>query len=103
MKSKIILLAVCATLMVGCSKYQKKHHHKAHAKAEPVVSVNTDYQDGFHHGCKSGLHYDNTEIAVKDFHRRAHSPAYSMGWDDGFTECRYNPYLKHEPKYHTVY
>ncbi len=58
------------------------HHHGSY------------YEQGFKDGCESGIWYDMSEIKVKDFHLAMSDRGYFHGWDEGFSECRYNIYFK---------
>lgn len=72
-----VVVAAIALGLGGCASYK------------PVTSV--AYNQGFDAGCESGNWYDNSEIKNKNF-SRVHERAYMIGWDEGFSECRYNIY-----------
>ncbi|HET9843816.1 MAG TPA: hypothetical protein VFP93_04090 [Gammaproteobacteria bacterium] len=84
MKRTIALTLISAFGLLGCATT----HHHSHPEAVDLSS----YEDGFRAGCESGIWYDLSEIKEKDFGRTMSDRAYMHGWDEGFSECRYNIY-----------
>lgn len=80
MKKSMLVVCMAAMGLAGCATY-----------TEPKFPA---YEDGYSAGCADAKGYDSTEIPHKDF-SRAHDRAYMIGWDEGFSECRYNIYRNH--------
>ncbi len=77
MKKVALLVAAAGLTLGGCASTE-----------EPMQM--SSYDEGFRAGCESGVWYDMTEIKEKDYHRAHNERAYFHGWDEGFSECRYN-------------
>lgn len=82
MKRIAVLTAIAGLALGGCA-------------SDNVAMHMSSYDEGFKAGCESGIWYDLTEIKDKDYNRAMNDRGYFHGWDEGFSECRYNVY-RHE-------
>lgn len=78
---RVAVLAIAGFVLTGCASNQHEHEVQL-----------SSYDEGFQAGCESGVWYDLTEIKTKDYSRAMHDRGYFHGWDEGFSECRYNIY-----------
>ena len=78
---RMLFVTILTGLLVGCA-------HRA-----PHVDLSS-YEAGFKDGCQSGIWYDLSKVKVKDYHRAMNDRGYFHGWDEGFSECRYNIYYQ---------